>query len=123
MLGYISLWGSLSPPCHMENLSHWSGFEERVQGWEKGDLAPAFHIVHTSRGVPVLSVTGTCLVHNNTVPVSPINRDFIQEMTGFGAMTTLLGVVVLLGDVVCKQTSRDMIPSCLSPPATICCAI
>lgn len=55
--------------------------------------------------------------------MSPINRDFIQEMTGFGAMTTLLGVVVMPGDVVCKQTSRDMIPSCLSPPATICCAV
>lgn len=47
--------------------------------------------------------------------MSPLNRDFIQDMTGFGAMTTLLGAIFVPGDVVCKQTSRDMIPSCLTP--------
>lgn len=32
--------------------------------------------------------------------MSPLNRDFIQDMTGFGAMTTLLRAVVMLGHVV-----------------------
>lgn len=36
----------------------------------------------------------------NRRKMSPLNRDFIQDMTGFGAMTTLLGAVVGPGDVV-----------------------
>lgn len=32
--------------------------------------------------------------------MSPLNRDFIQDMTGFGAMTTLLRAVVMPGHVV-----------------------
>lgn len=32
--------------------------------------------------------------------MSPLNRDFIQGMTGFGAMPTLLRAVVMLGHVV-----------------------
>lgn len=55
--------------------------------------------------------------------MSPLNRDFIQDMTGFGAVTTLLGAVGGPGNVVCKQTSRDMIPSRLSPHHHLLCNI
>lgn len=40
--------------------------------------------------------------------MSPLNRDFIQDMTGFGTMATLLGAAVMLGNV-CKQGPRDVI--------------
>lgn len=51
--------------------------------------------------------------------MSPLKRHFIQDMTGFGAVTTLAGAIVVPGDVVCRQTSRDMILSRLSPPPSV----
>lgn len=51
--------------------------------------------------------------------MSPLTRLFIQDMTGFGAVTTLAGAIVMRGDVVCKQTSREMIPGRLSPPPSV----
>lgn len=41
--------------------------------------------------------------------MSSFSRDFIRDMTGSGAVTTLLGAVVKPGDVVYKQHPGDVI--------------
>lgn len=46
---------------------------------------------------------------NRRGKMSPFNRDFIQDMTDFSAMTTLLRAIVVPGNVVCEQRPRDVI--------------
>ena len=56
MLGYISLWGSLSPLSHVK-LVKLAWILGKRTGLGKGNLAAAFHAMHTSGGIPAL-----CLV-------------------------------------------------------------
>lgn len=39
--------------------------------------------------------------------LSPLNRVHIHDMIDFGAVTTVLGAVVMPSDAVCKLCPRD----------------